>query len=198
MSERVHIAVICSLLFAAVGGAAEEQAIRIVDRASVVATINLRAHREEAPEVESEEVEPPPMPLPDHLPVPIAFARRTHAPEPLNAFPLLKPAIESSSIARSFLALTDNNATVPPDTSGAVGPNHLIVALNTQIRFQNRTGGELLTTSLRIFFEGIRSGVRRFDPHVAYDPRTGHWLICATTDQKISTAAQPTASAIAL
>jgi hypothetical protein len=199
MSQRFQVAVIGSLLLAAIAGASEEQAIRVVDRASAVATIDLRLHRDAAPDLENEEVEPPPMPLPDHLPVPAAFARRAApAPQPLNAFPQLTPATESVSIVRSFLALNDNNGTVPPDTSGAAGPNHLVVALNTQIRFQDRSGTELLTTSLRTFFEGVRNGGRVFDPHVAYDPRTGHWMLCATTDQRINTTALPTGSALVL
>jgi hypothetical protein len=198
MSQRFQVAVIGSLLLAAIASASDDQAIRVVDRASAVATIDLRLHRDAAPELENEEVEPPPMPLPDRLPVPAAFARRAHAPEPLNAFPRLTPSTEGVSIVRSFLALNDNNGTVPPDTSGAAGPNHLVVALNTQIRFQDRNGTELLTTSLRTFFEGVRNGGRVFDPHVAYDPRTGHWMLCATTDQRINTTALPTGSALVL
>jgi hypothetical protein len=184
---------LCLLLIVAVNGASQE---RVIDRASKVATIDLRQHGS-TPEAESEEIESP-MPLPDHLPVPAAFARRTHTPEPTNTFPQLTPVPESALIVRTFLALNDNNATVPPDMGGAAGPNHLIVTLNTQIRFQDRTGTELLTTSPRTFFDGVRNGGRVFDPHVAYDPRTGRWMICAVTDQRISSAAQPTGSAVVL
>jgi len=198
MSKGLRLVVTCSFFLAAVNGTAQEPSVRVIDRAAKVSTIDLRAHRDSAPEVESDEIDPPPMPLPDHLPVPAAFARRAHTPEPLNTFPQLAPVPESASIVRTFLALNDNNGTVPPDTSGAVGRNHLAVALNTQIRFQDRTGNELLTTSLRTFFENVRNGGRVFDPHIAYDPRTGRWMICATTDQRINSSAQPTGSALAL
>jgi len=46
----------------------------------------------------------------------------------------------SPSPTNSFQALDDNNTSIPPDTDGAVGPNHVMTMLNTQVRIQNRTG----------------------------------------------------------
>jgi len=59
---------------------------------------------------------------------------RAAAPEEAGPAPL------SPAPASSFLALPDNNTVVPPDTHGAVGPNHLMTVLNTQILIQDKTG----------------------------------------------------------
>ena len=42
--------------------------------------------------------------------------------------------------ASSFQALFDNNTRFPPDTHGAVGLDHIMTVLNTQIRIQDRVG----------------------------------------------------------
>ena len=34
----------------------------------------------------------------------------------------------------------DNNTSIPPDTMGVAGPNHLMVALNSQVLIQDRSG----------------------------------------------------------
>jgi hypothetical protein len=52
-----------------------------------------------------------------------------------------------------FQALPDNGSATVPDTHGAVGPNHVITTLNTQVRIQNRTGttNHLTTATLKDF-----------------------------------------------
>ena len=40
----------------------------------------------------------------------------------------------------------------PPDTQGAVGPNHLMVTLNSQVRIQDRSGRALSTVTLSDFW----------------------------------------------
>jgi hypothetical protein len=39
-----------------------------------------------------------------------------------------------------FLGLGDNFTAIPPDTQGAVGPNHVVTILNTQVLIQSRNG----------------------------------------------------------
>ncbi|MFL5242668.1 MAG: hypothetical protein ACJ8FY_11225 [Gemmataceae bacterium] len=48
--------------------------------------------------------------------------------------------------AQTFQGLSDNNFTIPPDTSGAVGPGHVLVALNMEVGDQNRRGTRLSAT----------------------------------------------------
>ncbi len=81
----------------------------------------------------------------------------------------------------TFDALDDNGTVIPPDTSGAVGPNHLLVALNSQLRIQSKSGVTLTTTTLLNFFTG--SGHTSFDsPRVAYDALSGRWIVIVAAD----------------
>jgi hypothetical protein len=194
--RRVVTLFIAASLPAAAGIAAVDQTLRAGIRASRVTTVDPRLIEQNAVDTESG-FDTPPMPLPADLPVPAAFAWRT--PEsPQVIVQQFVPAPEAVTVNRTFLALPDDNTLSPPDTSGAAGPSHLIVALNTQLRFQTRSGVVLLTTTVKSFFEKLRNGGRVFDPHVAYDVRTNRWLMCATSDQRTSSSAQPTGSALLL
>jgi hypothetical protein len=190
--------VVAALFLVATAATASDGLVRVVASASGATTIDPRLLRDAEPELENPGVETPPMPLPDNLPVPAAFAWRPDSPEPQAIASQFLPAPESATISRTFLALPDDNTSSPPDTSGAAGPNHLVVALNTQFRFQSRSGTVLLTTTLRAFFETLRNGGRVFDPHVAYDSRANRWILCATSDQKVSSSAQPLKSGLLL
>src|SRR5437763_1731954 len=77
--------------------------------------------------------------------------------------------------APNFPALDDNGQFIPPDTQGAVGPNHLMVALNSQIRIQTRAGATISTMSTFGFWALL--GVQDVsDPHVVYDPFNDRWI----------------------
>src|SRR5437899_157297 len=88
--------------------------------------------------------------------------------------------------ASSFAALGDNGFAIPPDTHGAVGPNHLMVTLNTQVRIQDRTGGNLSTVSLNSFWSML-GNLRVFDPKALYDPYNGRWIFTACADDFLPT-----------
>src|SRR6185295_19102107 len=76
----------------------------------------------------------PPYPIPRHAPHP-APAEMPLPPLPAAGFrrdvPVLAgaPHLLSPPPSDGFLALADNHDTYPPDTHGAAGPNHLVVAL---------------------------------------------------------------------
>ncbi len=55
---------------------------------------------------------------------------------------------DSPGTETNFLAVVDNLAAWPPDTHGAVGPNHVMTMLNTQVRIQSRTGTTNSTQTL--------------------------------------------------
>jgi len=65
--------------------------------------------------------------------------------------------------------LGDNDTAIPPDTEGAVGPAHLVVALNSQIEIQNRAGTLISAVSLLNFWSSLGVGTVT-DPRVIYDP----------------------------
>jgi len=99
-------------------------------------------------------------------------------PEILNVTTTVSPASTNS-----FLALGDDDTSIPPDTHGAAGPSHLMVMLNTQVRIQNRTGTtNYLTTSLSNWWSSVGSFTHVFDPRILYDPYEQRWIAVAVTD----------------
>jgi hypothetical protein len=81
------------------------------------------------------------------------------------------------SLGSGFLALPDNGTTIPPDTHGAVGPNHLVTMLNSQVRIHTRAGATVSTVALDTFW----GGAGHFDPKVVYDALSGRFF--ATCDR---------------
>jgi len=91
------------------------------------------------------------------------------------------PSGASPPPSTSFQALPDNETAYNPDTHGAVGPNHLMVTLASQVRIQSRTGANLLTVSIDAFWGSVgKSNV--FDPRVLYDPFAQRWITTAVSD----------------
>jgi subtilisin-like proprotein convertase family protein len=101
-------------------------------------------------------------------------------PEAMRA-PPEAPQVASPAPASSFKALEDNGTSVPPDTHGAVGPYHLMVTHNTQLRIQTKTGGHLSTVTLNEFWSGLGATIT-FDPRVLYDPYKKRWMITSVAD----------------
>jgi len=91
------------------------------------------------------------------------------------------PAPLSPAPASNFLALPDDTTAIPPDTHGAVGPNHLMTTLNTQIRIQDRSGTVLSTVSMDSFWASLGSP-SAFDPRILYDPYGGRWIFVAAAN----------------
>jgi PKD-like domain len=85
----------------------------------------------------------------------------------------------------TFLAISDINTSIPPDVNGAVGPNHVMTTLNTQVAIRNKTGaliGSLV--SLDNFFGG---GFNVFDPKILYDPYNSRWIFTACANAELGT-----------
>ena len=131
---------------------------------------------------------------PTHLPVPREARRKTKGPATAQLTTAQELTIQTSSAeinspppTANFAALGDDDTVVPPDTMGAVGPNHLMVTLNSQIRIQDRSGNTLSTVSEATFWNGLGvTGI--FGPHVIYDPYGGRWIFSAASDAQIGRA----------
>jgi hypothetical protein len=66
----------------------------------------------------------------------------------------------------------------PPDTMGAVGPNHVVTIMNFRVVIQNRTGTTLGSVDLNAFFGSvIPAGNSAFDPRAAYDHFANRWIL---------------------
>jgi len=117
-----------------------------------------------------------PRPIPQDLPVPKGALVRMEARAEAAALPSATPP--SPAPAASFEALPNSPETQPPDTHGAVGPNHLMVTLNSDVLIQDRSGNALSTVTLAAFW-GRVSGGNPFDPRVVYDPYADRWITTA-------------------
>ena len=118
-----------------------------------------------------------PIPEPARVGVPAARQLQALAPPPPEAPAPLAPAMTSG-----FIALPDNNSSIPPDTHGAVGPNHLMVTLNTEVLVQDRSGTPILGSkqTLNNFWLSVDpfpGGA--FDPRVHYDSLDDRWITVA-------------------
>ena len=85
------------------------------------------------------------------------------------------PGPQQSSKGTGFQAQADGLTAIPPDTHGAVGPNHVISMTNTHVRIQNRAGTQLEYLPLNTWW----GSTLVFDPRVIYDPFTDRFYACA-------------------
>jgi hypothetical protein len=124
--------------------------------------------------------------------VPAADAARKPAPgESETAVAAATPIVEVPSMLSAglgFVALPDDNSTIPPDTDGAAGPSHLLAMLNSQVRIQSKTGVTSSTVSLASFWT-TASGFAgdAFDPHVVYDAQSQRFVAVVDANGGLST-----------
>ena len=117
------------------------------------------------------EVDPP-----EVLPVDPVAALRAAATQGTAALPT--PTMPSPALSASFVGAP--SAGLPPDTMGAVGPNHLLVTLNGLVQIESKTGQVLSATSLGGFFQSVAPGGASsdvFDPSALYDPLGGRFVV---------------------
>jgi hypothetical protein len=82
---------------------------------------------------------------------------------------------------KTFRAMADNGTAIPPDVAGAVGPHHLMLALNAGVEIESRSGAIRSHTGLASFWGalGVKSA---YDPRVAYDPYGKRWIVTSGVD----------------
>lgn len=86
---------------------------------------------------------------------------------------------------------------IPPDTCGAVGPNHFIAIVNANFSVYNKSNGVRISSQSLNNFWG--SGGTKGDPRIAYDDHAGRWVaICTDFNTRIyiaySSTSDPTGS----
>ena len=85
----------------------------------------------------------------------------------------------------SFQGTVDSGSAIPPDTMGAVGPDHVVEILNSGFTIFNRTGGLVAPEiSLEAFFSGLGTSPGdpasdAFDPKVLFDQYSGRFVVGA-------------------
>jgi hypothetical protein len=88
------------------------------------------------------------------------------------------PRIASPASTTNFDAVDDNNTFTPPDTQGAVGPNHVMTTLNSEIAIRDR-GGALVTpvVSFQQFWASLMTGIDTvYGPQLVYEPFDNRWI----------------------
>jgi hypothetical protein len=80
---------------------------------------------------------------------------------------------------KDFPAGADNGAIIPPDTQGTVGPNHLMVVLNSNVTIETRTGIVLRSVPIASFWSSLGGINEAFDPRVLFDRYANRWIISA-------------------
>lgn len=66
---------------------------------------------------------------------------------------------------------------IPPDPYLAVGPNHVIVTVNTSFRIYDKEGNILKTISADSWYNNVFPSAGAFDPKVTYDVIDQRWIM---------------------
>lgn len=98
------------------------------------------------------------------------------------------PTTLSPLPSTNFQALPDDTTAIPPDTHGAVGPNHVMTVHNSQVRIQSKTGVTAATVGLDFFWASL-GNPNAFDPKVLYDPYGQRWIFTACANLRLATSA---------
>jgi hypothetical protein len=73
---------------------------------------------------------------------------------------------------------------IPPDCTMAVGPLHVLLAVNSSLAVYNKTGGApVLQRTLTQWFANVVQGMTIFDPKALYDQHAGRWVVLAVAIQ---------------
>lgn len=75
-----------------------------------------------------------------------------------------------------FLGMDDSGNSIPPDVNGAVGPDHIMVTLNTDTRIMDKQGNPISTISTSSFWHPLPGAGGTFDPKIYYDQEEDRWI----------------------
>ncbi len=67
----------------------------------------------------------------------------------------------------------------PPDSMGAVGPNHYVELINKGIAVYDKCGNLVVKTNSDNFFAVGTNAVSAVDPRILYDSQSNRWVACA-------------------
>jgi len=73
----------------------------------------------------------------------------------------------------------------PPDCTMAVGPQHVLLSVNSSMAIYNKAGGAaVLQRTLTQWFSNVVQGMTIFDPKALYDQHAGRWVLLAVAVQR--------------
>jgi subtilisin-like proprotein convertase family protein len=116
-----------------------------------------------------EEINNPDMPLPSGAVIKKQNNTVANGASPVKMVPSKLPA-------QQWIGYTDPGNTIPPDTHGSVGINHVITATNDYIIVHAKYGGAIIARASISGFTGVAGTC---DPYMTYDPTANRWLFSA-------------------
>ncbi len=145
-----------------------------------------------APVESSREHEIPRVKNPPHLPPPLAPAGSNEVEDGSRALSRNGPRPFQASAATSPIVSfpgPDYTGKLPPDPILAVGPNHVVAAVNSKFGIFSKSGSLLYQTQANSWFDNVLPNIASiggaFDPKVIYDAAAGRWiLVYLATDDK--------------
>ena len=106
----------------------------------------------------------------------------------MNSKGIIIPTALTPAPSIDFNAIDNTNGISVPDLNGAVGPNHVMTTLNTDVRIQNLNGGIIKTVTLNSFW-GLLGSIFAFDPKIVYEPFNNRWIFTAVANYNSPNAA---------
>jgi WD40-like Beta Propeller Repeat len=80
------------------------------------------------------------------------------------------------SLVSTFAGASQTTTRIPPDTMGAVGPDHWMSMLNDQVWIRQRATGITSSVPLATFWSALGAPQNPFDPKLLYDPTSQRWI----------------------
>ncbi|MBX6314244.1 MAG: hypothetical protein IRY99_15230 [Isosphaeraceae bacterium] len=104
----------------------------------------------------------------------------TAAPAAVAATAPLPEAPAATPVTLANFAGTPTTGWYPPDCTVAVGPQHILVAVNSSVAVYNKAGAPvLMPRPFNLWFANVIANAKIFDPRVLYDQHDGRWIIVA-------------------
>src|SRR5262245_5536087 len=129
--------------------------------------------------VAAEKAKPPKTAMPISADAPISRAEIAGmVARPAQVAPEVEPTA-APNFATGFAGIPATGW-IPPDCTMAVGPAHVILAVNSSIAIYNKLGGPpILQRTLTQWFSNIGQGLTIFDPKALYDQHAARWVLLA-------------------
>ncbi len=94
--------------------------------------------------------------------------------------------IEGVNSCVGFESTQSNLTSFPPDVHGAVGFDHLVTTLNTEVRIQDKQGNIVSTVGLESFFSATGEN-DCFDPRIMFDQLSNRFFFMACVARRSAT-----------
>ena len=109
-----------------------------------------------------------------------------NSPTPVPLAPVQPaPAPTAQAVPLTFPGGRHDGTSIPPDTSGAVGPAHVFNPLNNNVWYFDRNGAKLFDLPLDSFWTGLlQKTYNAFDPRTVYDHGRQRFIFVSVADAR--------------